>query len=161
MAPGFIDRVLVWLGLEPEEVATAGEGTSDSGEPPARPAGRRGRVVSLPGALAASGGVGPRNGSEGGSPGPAVASGVSSSVQVIICHPQTLDEVEAVATHLKARRPVLVSLKRADRETARRIVDFLSGTVYALDGVMRPVGDDVVLCAPGGVDVKLEGLDSE
>lgn len=161
MAPGFIDRVLVWLGLEPEEAAAGEEGPpAASAETAARGAGRRGRVVSLPGTLPGPSG-GPRNGSEGGSPGPAAASSPASSVQVIICHPQTLDEVEGVAAHLKARRPVLVSLRRADRETARRIIDFLSGTVYALDGVMRPVGDEVVLCAPGGVDVKLEGLNGE
>ena len=158
MAPGFIDRVLGWLGLEAEEAPAAEE--SPPGQAAARPAGRRGRVVPLTGA-AGPAAAGPRNGREGEGVSALSTAGGTGGVQVIICQPQSLEEVEGVASHLKAQRPVLVSLKRVERETARRIIDFLSGTVYALDGVMRPVGDEVVLCAPGGVDVKLEGLGAE
>lgn len=155
MAAGFIDRVLVWLGLETEEAASA-EGTVPVPEA-SRAAGRRGRVVPL---AASNSGASPARAAS--VPGPGMVAGPEPpAVRVVICHPQSLEEVESVAAHLKARSPVLVSLKRADREAARRIVDFLSGTVYALDGVMRVVGEDVVLCAPGGVDVRWEGNPSE
>lgn len=142
MASGFIERVLEWLGFEAQEAA-AGEGervppSGGGGRGWAR--GRRGRVVPLnpPGTPSAS--------PEGG-----------GLPQVVVAQPRSLEDVQTIAAHLKADRPVLVTLRQADREAARRIIDFLSGAVYALDGTMRAVGDDIVLCTPNRVDVKLEG----
>lgn len=142
MASGFIERVLEWLGFEAHEAATAegdraqaaGAGGRGGGTP------RRGRVVPLSPSVAAA--VGPESG---------------APPQVVVAQPRSLDDVQAIAAHLKAGRPVLVTLRLAERETARRIIDFLSGTVYALDGAMRAVGDDILLCTPNRVSVKLEG----
>ncbi|WP_324717647.1 cell division protein SepF [Carboxydochorda subterranea] len=148
--PGFIERVLGWLGVDAEDAATAERTPARSpAQLPreAEAAARRSRVVPLapsasPGAGAAgAGGVAPAR----------------SQSKLIVSEPAAFDDVQAIAVHLRSQRPVVVSLRAADRETARRIVDFLSGVVFALDGSMRRISEDIVLCAPGGVDVELEG----
>lgn len=143
--PGFIERVLAWLGAEPDQAA-AGEGPAPHGPAGAGPrdqeTARRSRVVPL----AAVG--------AGGSTAAPVTRGAP---RLVVCEPAGFDDVQAIADHLRAQRPVVVSLKNTERETARRIIDFLSGVVFAVEGSMRRVSDDIILCAPGGVDVQSEG----
>lgn len=142
---GFIERLLSWLGVEPEPSGDgqgAGQVAAAAEREIREPVARRGRVVSLPGA-----GVPP------GSPGSA-----RPLARLVIYGPRAFDDVQAIALHLREGRPVVLTLKATDRETARRIVDFLSGAVYALDGNMRRIDDDIFLCAPSGVDVQTEGL---
>jgi len=54
---------------------------------------------------------------------------------------------------LKSRRTVVLNLQRVRREHAIRIVDFLSGTVYALGGNISKLGPDIFLCTPDSVEV--------
>ena len=147
---GFIDRVLSWLGVEPEPGAPEPQAPAQTAASGGREAGeaalRRARVVTLPTAAP---------------PAPAGGSAVRGLARLVVFEPRSFDDVQAIAAHLREGRPVVLTLKATDRETARRIVDFLSGTVYALDGTMRRVDDDIFLCAPSGVDVQLEGLSAE
>ncbi len=54
---------------------------------------------------------------------------------------------------LKTAVPTLVNLQRIDKVSAKRIIDFLSGTVYAIGGDIRRVGTDIFLCTPDNVEV--------
>ena len=54
------------------------------------------------------------------------------NIRVVLIEPHTYDEAQEIADNLKSHRPVVVNLQRVHREQAMRIVDFLSGTVYAL-----------------------------
>ncbi|MEW6724297.1 MAG: cell division protein SepF [Bacillota bacterium] len=74
-------------------------------------------------------------------------------VKVVVAEPTSFEEVSGIAEHLKQKRPVLVNLELADREVARRIIDFLSGTTFALSGVTQKVSNGVFLFAPNNVDV--------
>ena len=76
------------------------------------------------------------------------------TVRVILCEPQTYDEAQMIADHLKNRRTVVVNLQRMRKETARRVVDFLSGTVYALNGNIQKVGSEIFLCTPDNVEME-------
>lgn len=62
-------------------------------------------------------------------------------------------EAQDIADQLKNRRAVVVNLQRIDREQAKRIVDFLSGTVYAIGGDIQKIGTDIFLCTPDNVEV--------
>ncbi|MGE5560016.1 MAG: cell division protein SepF [Chloroflexota bacterium] len=75
------------------------------------------------------------------------------AVKVIVLEPSSFDEVPGIAEHLRNRRPVLVNLDAADKDVARRIIDFLSGTTYAISGTTQKVGNGVFLFAPANVDV--------
>jgi len=76
------------------------------------------------------------------------------TVRVILSEPQTYDEAQMIADHLKNRRTVVVNLQRMRKENARRVVDFLSGTVYALNGQIQKVGHDIFMCTPDNVEME-------
>ena len=68
-------------------------------------------------------------------------------------------ESQQIADHLKKRNTVVVNMKRVTPDQAKRIVDFLSGTVYAIGGDLQKIGGGIFLCTPKNVNV--EGTISE
>ncbi|WP_070120169.1 cell division protein SepF [Bacillus marinisedimentorum] len=77
----------------------------------------------------------------------------NSTTRMVLHEPRTYAEAQEIADHLKNRRSVIINLQRIDRGQAKRIVDFLSGTVYALGGDIQKLGDQAFLCTPDNVDV--------
>lgn len=75
-------------------------------------------------------------------------------VRVILAEPASYDEAQMIADHLKAHRSVIVNLHRSPYDQALRVVDFLSGCVYALGGNMQKLGHNIFLCAPDNVDIQ-------
>ncbi|GLH63331.1 MULTISPECIES: cell division protein SepF [Bacillaceae] len=78
---------------------------------------------------------------------------VQKSSKVVLIEPRAYAEAQEIADHLKNRRAVVVNLQRIQHEQAKRIVDFLSGTVYAIGGDIQQVGTKIFLCTPDNVDV--------
>lgn len=78
---------------------------------------------------------------------------VQKSSKVFLAEPRVYAEAQDIADQLKNRRAVVVNLQRIDREQAKRIVDFLSGTVYAIGGDIQKIGTDIFLCTPDNVEV--------
>lgn len=76
--------------------------------------------------------------------------------KVIIVEPRVYAEAQDIAEHLKNKRATIVNLQRIDREAGMRIIDFLSGTVYALGGDIQRIGDNIFLCTPDNVEVQGE-----
>lgn len=133
MAKGFFGKVLSFIGLEAQEQDDNYEDEElEPGEAePEVAAGlaerrRRGSVVAL---------------------------STPKAMRMVVVEPTTFDEVQAIALNLRNRRPVIVNLEHADREVARRIIDFMSGATYALGGSMQRVGGGIFLFAPHNVDV--------
>ncbi|MBO9604981.1 MAG: cell division protein SepF [Paenibacillaceae bacterium] len=81
------------------------------------------------------------------------------NVRVVLCEPRSYDETQDIADHLRSRRPVVVNLQRVRNDQAMRIVDFLSGTVYALGGSISKIGPNIFICTPESVE--LQGTISE
>lgn len=75
------------------------------------------------------------------------------NVRVVLNEPRSYEETWEIADHLRSRRPVVVNLHRARPDHATRIFDFLSGTVYALNGSISKVGPNIFLCTPEGVEI--------
>jgi cell division inhibitor SepF len=78
---------------------------------------------------------------------------IQKSSKVVLVEPRVYAEAQNISDELKSRKAVVVNLQRIDREQARRIVDFLSGTVYALGGDIQRVGTNIFLCTPDNVEV--------
>lgn len=78
---------------------------------------------------------------------------VKKSSKVILCEPRVYAEAQDIADQLKNRRAVVVNLQSIQRDQAKRIVDFLSGTVYAIGGDIQRIGMNIFLCTPDNVDV--------
>jgi cell division inhibitor SepF len=78
---------------------------------------------------------------------------VQKSSKLVLIEPRAYAEAQEIADHLKNRRAVVVNLQRIQHDQAKRIVDFLSGTVYAIGGDIQQVGTKIFLCTPDNVDV--------
>ena len=74
--------------------------------------------------------------------------------KMILLEPRAFSEAQTIADYLKARNTVVVNLKRVTPEIAKRIVDFLSGSVYAIGGDLQKLGNGIVLCTPNNVNVE-------
>lgn len=75
-------------------------------------------------------------------------------VKMILVEPKAYEEVQEIADHLRSRRPVVINLQRVSREQAKRIVDFLSGAIYAINGDIQKVGTNIFICAPDNVSMQ-------
>lgn len=78
------------------------------------------------------------------------------NAKVHLFEPRVFSETQDIADELKNERATLVNLSKVDSGPKKRIVDFLSGTVYALDGDIQKVGNDIFLCTPKSVVVEGE-----
>jgi len=78
------------------------------------------------------------------------------NAKVVIVEPRVYAEAQDISEHLKNKRAIIVNLQRIDREAGLRIIDFLSGTVYALGGDIQRIGDNIFLCTPDNVEVQGE-----
>jgi len=76
------------------------------------------------------------------------------TTRVVLAEPRSYDETQEIADHLRSRRPVVVNLQRVRTDQAIRIVDFLSGTVYALNGGIAKIGPNIFLCTPDSVEIQ-------
>ena len=74
--------------------------------------------------------------------------------KLILFEPRAFSESQQIADHLKMRHTVVVNLKRVTNEQAKRIVDFLSGTVYAIGGELQKLGGGIFLCTPKNMTVQ-------
>lgn len=73
--------------------------------------------------------------------------------KMCLFEPRVFSDTQDIADELKNRRATLVNLQCIDKVSAKRIIDFLSGTVYAIGGDIQRVGADIFLCTPDNVEV--------
>ena len=85
----------------------------------------------------------------------------SEGNKMILLEPRAYSESQQIADHLKRRNTVVVNLKRVTSEQAKRIVDFLSGTLYAIGGDLQKLGSGIFLCTPKNINVQGKMTDEE
>ena len=78
----------------------------------------------------------------------------SEGNKMILLEPRAYSESQQIADHLKKRNTIVVNLKRVTSEQAKRIIDFLSGTLYAIGGNMQKLGPGIFLCTPKNINVQ-------
>jgi cell division inhibitor SepF len=67
--------------------------------------------------------------------------------------PASYDDVEIIIDHLKNHEAVIINLRDIKSVIAQRILDFLSGAIYSLDGSIQPIENGLFLLTPGGVGI--------
>jgi len=77
----------------------------------------------------------------------------SNFVRMVVFQPQTYDDTQTIIDNLKAGKPVIVNLETLNPDIAQRVLDFIGGAIYALDGNVRKVSKGIFLLAPEGVDI--------
>ncbi|KRM97122.1 cell division protein SepF [Loigolactobacillus rennini] len=73
--------------------------------------------------------------------------------KIVIFEPRIYSDVKEAASHLLNSRAVVISFNRIDQTQAKRIVDFLTGTVFAINGDIERIGDDIFLCTPANFEI--------
>lgn len=91
--------------------------------------------------------------SKKGKPNVVSLQSIQQQVKVVLVEPRVYAEAQDIADQLKNRRAVVMNLQRIPHDQAKRIVDFLSGTVYAIGGDIQKLGPNTFLCTPENVDV--------
>ena len=77
----------------------------------------------------------------------------TSKVRVLIYKPVSYEDTQSIIDHLKEKKPIIVNLDELDTDVAQRILDFVSGAVYALNGNIRKAARNIFVVAPYNVDV--------
>ena len=85
-----------------------------------------------------------------------VAMPQSQSVRMVISQPTSFEQSEEICGFLKEKKSVIVNLEYVNKDVARRIVDFISGGVYALDGYIQKVSNSIFLVAPSNYEITNE-----
>ena len=83
----------------------------------------------------------------------------TAQLQVVLVKPERFDDASSVADHLNAKRTVVLNLESANKDVARRILDFLSGIAYANDGQIKKVANCTFIITPYNVGLMGDLLD--
>lgn len=81
--------------------------------------------------------------------------------KMILLEPRAYSESQQIADYLKKRNTVVVNLKRVTPDQGKRIIDFVSGCLYAIGGSMQKLGDGIFLCTPKNISVQGKMSDEE
>lgn len=129
---GVMNKIMNFLGLENEEVVEerVEEQQDEEFYPKRNNASRMNNVVSIHSAREKEG------------------------IRLMLFEPRSYGDAQDIADNLRHRRPVVMNLQRVEKDQAKRIVDFISGTVYALNGDIQKVGDHIFVCTPDHVDIQ-------
>lgn len=77
----------------------------------------------------------------------------NTNSKVVIVFPKNINDAKDICDHLRANRSIVMNVEDVEIQTAQRIVDFLSGAVYSLDGNIQKVSSGIFLATPNSVDI--------
>ncbi|MFW0861090.1 MAG: cell division protein SepF [Dethiobacter sp.] len=80
----------------------------------------------------------------------------TKNMRLVIIKPLEFQEAQQIVEHIKNKKPVLVNLEETDKNEAKRIIDFIAGATFALDGNMQKVSQQIFIFAPAQVEVSAE-----
>lgn len=78
---------------------------------------------------------------------------ISYGADICLFEPRNFDEAENIGTHIKSKKACCVNLRRIPSDYKQRIIDFLSGVVFGVDGSINKVDENTILCAPRNLPV--------
>lgn len=179
---GFLEKVLNFVGIEQDVVGEEDEGQPEAEEEvPGRRPQRSDRLRRTYGGVSPASdpepaGYGPGQMGQAASYGPSsqpkaapvrsrpqvvrldqtVAAAAGKSLRVMVLEPRSFDEVQSIADSLRSGHAVIVNVEETDRDTARRLMDFLAGALYVLGGTVQRIGGNIFMAAPSGVDISVD-----
>ena len=80
----------------------------------------------------------------------------SQAIKMVISQPTNFEQSDEICSFLKEKKSVIINLEYVNKDVARRIVDFVSGGVYALDGYIQKVSNSIFLAAPSNYEITNE-----
>jgi len=86
------------------------------------------------------------------------ASAAGGAVEIRVFRPENYDAVTKIADSLMKNQIVVLNIEHTNKETARRLIDFLSGVAYSIDGSLKRVANNTITISPRHVDISGEAL---
>ena len=135
---GFVNKMLNFIGIDNGDYQPADdeyiddeeiEEERDTEETPKLGWGRKNKVATFPGI---------------------------QNVRVVISQPNSYEQASEICEHLKGKKSIIVNLEYVNKDVARRIIDFMSGAVYALDGNIQKISNSIFLIAPFNYEITNE-----
>lgn len=77
----------------------------------------------------------------------------SVQMEVVVIQPLAYDEAQIICDHIKCKRPVVLNLEKMEKNVAQRIMDFVSGSCYTLNGNLQRITNNIFIIAPENVDI--------
>lgn len=77
----------------------------------------------------------------------------SDQIKMIVINPDKYDEAREICDYIKDKKPVVVNLESMDIDVAQRVMDFLSGSCYSLNGNVQRVARNIFIVAPNNIDI--------
>lgn len=74
-------------------------------------------------------------------------------LKMVIVEPESFEDSQSIADYLRDRKPIVINFESTSEDVSKRVVDFISGATYALDGTIQKVGKDIFLCVPNNVTI--------
>ena len=80
----------------------------------------------------------------------------ANAIKMVISQPTAFEQSDEICSFLKEKKSIIVNLEYVNKDVARRIIDFISGGVYALDGYIQKVSNSIFLVAPSNYEITNE-----
>ena len=77
----------------------------------------------------------------------------TTQLSVVLVKPERYENAPEIADHLRERRTVVINLEQTNKDVAKRLIDFLSGVAYAMEGKMKKVANSTYMITPYNVDI--------
>lgn len=104
-------------------------------------------------AQSASDPMGSQMNNMGGMGGISLSGSSGAALELKVVKPRDFESVPQIAEHLLNKRTVVLNLENTNKETARRLIDFLSGVAFSIDGALKKISANVYVITPNNVDV--------
>ncbi|MGI6575258.1 MAG: cell division protein SepF [bacterium] len=82
-------------------------------------------------------------------------------VKVVVIKPDSFGDTKKMATHIKEGRPVIINLEGLSHALSQRIVDYMSGATYSVEGNMQKIGEYIFFFAPSGINIGMESFSAK
>ncbi len=77
----------------------------------------------------------------------------AAQMKMIVYHPVSYEDTQNIIDNLKSRKPVIVNMEELEIDCAQRILDFMAGAIYALNGTITKIARGIFVVAPNNYDV--------
>ena len=144
---GIYNKFLDFIGIEEAEEKPEGDLFEEDVAPEKEPASPRRRPLIDPDSKKS--GREPRL--QGG--GETVPMPNVAAMKMIVYHPVSYEDAQNIIDNLKSRKPVIVNMEELDVAAAQRILDFISGAIYAINGTIAKISRGIFVVAPNNYDV--------
>ncbi|MDK2805597.1 cell division protein SepF [Thermoanaerobacterium thermosaccharolyticum] len=76
-----------------------------------------------------------------------------SQIKVIILKPENFEQAQTILDNIKNKKPMIIDLQNMERNDAQRLIDFLSGAIFALNGEIKKIANSIFLIVPDNFDI--------